>query len=230
MDNRGRKIGLKLPVIPDSAEFPLLFLLIFLPSYLMQQPMPPGFFDSPVYQMQILMQSLLILSLTLYLLRKNPPPGKTAVAALAPEISLTAAGAVLAGLAVLFLIYNSAVRFLGEAGLPVAQNDTVLITRAGMLVPVLAVCAVSALMEEFFFRGYGYLRLLQAGMGPVPALILINILFAAGHVYEGGAAAVFAFLSGLLFSLALRRGVSLFSLSAAHGIFNFAMILISFFS
>ena len=60
-----------MPYVPENAEFPILFLLLFLPSYLIQQPMPRGLFDDPAYQIQILIQSLLILILTLYMLRQN---------------------------------------------------------------------------------------------------------------------------------------------------------------
>jgi len=219
-----------MPHIPENAEFPILFLLLFLPSYLAQQPMPRGIFDSPAFLLQILIQSLLILFLTLYMLRKNPPPEELSKTALASEIEIGSILAVITGLGALFLLYNGLLQIIQITGYRQLQEEPVLLTKGFMLLPALVICLCAATMEEFFFRGYGYFRMRQTGAGEVPSLIMINILFAAGHIYEGLPAAGFAFASGIFLSLALRRGVSLFSLSAAHGIFNFIMILISYLS
>jgi len=229
MKTKWRKISIYLPQVSENAEFPILFLLLFLPSYLNQTSMPPALFDHPAYQLQILYQSLLIFMLTLYLLKRNAPPSETGRTPMTPEINILECLAVLAGLAVLFLLYNLILRIIQELGLGTKPEEPVLITRGVMLLPAFILCLCASLMEEFFFRGYAFFRMVQSGMGMVPALLLTNMLFAAGHFYEGVPAAVFAFASGIFLSLAMRKGVSLFSLSAAHGIFNFTMILISYF-
>ena len=97
-----------------------------------------------------------------------------------------------------------------------------------MLIPSLFTCLAGGVMEEFFFRGYGYFRIRQWGLSPLGALVLINILFAGGHLYEGYPTALFALISGFYLSLLVIRGVSLFSLAAAHGIFNFILILLNY--
>ncbi len=227
------KITINIPSIPDKAEFPLIFLIIFLPAYLAQTAMPAGVFDYPVYHGQAILQSLLIFLLTIYLMRKDRTPealsaedpgSKVFQGAFAEEIRLTHILISLTGLGLIYGVYILILGFI----VPPPESEPVLITKGVMLLPSLVTCLSAAAMEEFFFRGYGYFRLRQSGFRPVSSIVMINILFSLGHLYEGIPAALFAFGSGLFLGFMVLKRISLFSLSAAHGIFNFLMILLSY--
>lgn len=221
------KVSINIPPIPEKAEFPIIFLIIFLPAYLGQQSLPYGLFDSPFYHIMSILQSLLILSLLFYLLRKTPPKAAESAGAMAGEILVTHSLTTLAGLIILFAFYSLILKGLESFGYS-STEDPVLLTRGIMLIPSLLTCLSAAAMEEFFFRGYAFFRVRRGGVSTGKALIFISILFAAGHMYEGVPAAVFALTSGIFLGLLMLRGFSLFSLSAAHGIFNFLMILLSY--
>lgn len=221
------KVSINIPSIPEKAEFPIVFLIIFLPAYMNQQTLPPGLFDSPVYHILTILQSILILSLLFYLLRKTPPPKAVSTSAMAGEIQITHSLLTLTGLIVLYILYSLSLRGLGSFGYS-SMEDPLLITRGAMLIPSLLTCLSAGAMEEFFFRGYAFFRVRQEGSSPLKSLLFISLLFAAGHLYEGLPAALFAFISGVFLSLMMLRGISLFSLSAAHGIFNFSMIVLSY--
>ena len=226
------KITVIIPPVSEKAEFPLIFLLLFLPSYLNQQSLPFAIFDSPIFIIQSLLQSLLIFFLIRYLLQLRPLSHLEkglADSVLAPEIRFNHGLTALGGLVCLYSIYSFIL-------LPLFQHmriitppaEAVLITRGIMLIPALFTCFAAAAMEEFFFRGYAFFRLRQSGLKTLPALILVNIIFAAGHLYEGWPTSVFALISGIFLTFLVLKKISLFSLAAAHGIFNFSMILISY--
>lgn len=221
------RISIAIPSIPERAEFPIIFLTLFLPAYLNQDSLPQGLFDSPFYHIMTIFHSLLILSLVFYLLQKTPPETEESAAALTGEIRISETALVLGGLILLYGLYNLILTGLHRGGLPL-QEDPLLISRGIMLLPSLLTCLAAAAMEEFFFRGYAFFRIRRGGIPPLKALIVLNLLFAAGHLYEGVPAALFALCSGIFLSLAVVKGCTLFSLSAAHGLFNFLMILMSY--
>lgn len=222
------RISINIPSIPEKAEFPLIFLIIFLPAYLNQDVLPAGLFDNPLYHLMTILQSLLILSLLFYLMKKTAIDTIESPSAMAPEIKISHSLITLAGLTTLYIIYTLVLIWLGKFNF-IKPEDPELISSAVMLIPSLLTCLAAASMEEFFFRGYAFFRVRQAGSSPLRALIFISILFAAGHLYEGIPAVLFALASGSFLTLLILRGFSLFSLSLAHGIFNFLMILISYF-
>ncbi|MDC7239710.1 MAG: type II CAAX endopeptidase family protein [Spirochaetales bacterium] len=221
-----KRITINIPTIPYKAEFPLFFLIIFLPAYLAQTAMPPGLFDLPAFHSQSVLQALLVISLILYLFRKTPSQDDLYPSAFAGELRITHMLITLGGLAVLYCLYTLILPFL----FPPGMENPVLITRGIMLVPSLITCLCAASMEELFFRGYGYFRLRQSGLTPLSSVLIINTLFSLGHLYEGVPAALFAFVSGLFLAFLVLKKISLFSMGAAHGIFNFLMILLSFLS
>lgn len=222
------KISVNMAAISRKAEFPLIFLLIFLPAYLNQGPLPHGAFDFPLYQGQVLLQSLLIFLLARYLLQRTPPADERAYeSAFAPVLVPVHSLIALGGLALIYAAYTLGLAPLLPAALS-PPEEAVYITRPRMLPLSLISCLAAAAMEEFFFRGYAWLRLKDTGMNGIAALIGASLIFAAGHLYEGAGAALFACASGLYLGALVMRGYSLFSLVLPHGLFNFAMILISY--
>lgn len=189
--------------------------------------MPPGLFDYPIHHLTVIFQSLVIITLLLYLMQKTPPLCEESATALAGELKISHVLIAFAGIGVLFAMYTAGMAVLRTLGVRI-DPPPLLISRKIMLIPSFLTCMAAATMEEFFFRGYAWFRIRRDGGSPVSGLIFISILFAGGHLYEGVPAAVFAFASGLFLGTLILKRFSLFSLSAAHGIFNFVMILLSY--
>ncbi len=216
----GRKIK-----IPFQAEFPLLFIILYLPAYLNQSgPLSNRYFDSPYIQLQMILMSLVYSLFILYLMENvaSELPGEL-ISCLKPP-GLKSSAVLLGGLFCLYFLVS-----LLNLVYPPPENP-VLLTRGYMLIPTLFTCLFSAAQEEIFFRYYGYARLRQNGTDGFRAMILMSLIFAAGHAYEGLHGLIFSFISAVFLSLAIQRGVSLFSLIAAHGVFNFLIILINYLS
>jgi membrane protease YdiL (CAAX protease family) len=175
---------------------------------------------------------MLVFFLIRYLMQLRPAAANNqtvVTSALSPQINVKHSVIVLAGLLGLHALYSFlAIPFLIKAGFMDPPVEPRLISRGIMLLPALFTCFAAAVMEEFFFRGYAFFRIEESGLERVPALLLVNLIFAAGHLYEGIPAACFALISGIFLSVLVLKKVSLFSLAAAHGIFNFIMILLSF--
>jgi membrane protease YdiL (CAAX protease family) len=72
---------------------------------------------------------------------------------------------------------------LGGGRLELTGED--LPTYLGVVVPLLGCLMVSALGEEWFFRGYALTRLAQA-LGPFWANVFVAVLFAAAHLNSQG--------------------------------------------
>ncbi len=211
--------------IPFQAEFPLLFIILYLPAYLNQTgPMQSGYFDSPVLHIQMILMSLVYTFFVLYMM-DGPQQ------ALPEEMSRTGEKPrireFLILLGGLILLYGFVTGILSPFSSPDSQQ---LLTKGFMLVPTALTCLFSAAQEEVFFRFYGYARLRQNGTPPGKSMFYMSLIFAAGHAYEGVPALLFSFTAGLFLTLAVKRGSSLISLIMAHGLFNFLLILINYLS
>ena len=211
--------------LPVGVEFPLLFIILYLPSYLNQGTgFPPEMFDYFSVHIQMILLSVLYSLFILYLLSHLPQNSKEEL----PDIlGFIHSRQVLIALGGLVLLYGAV--SVSSFYLP-AQDTPILITKGYMLIPTALTCLFSAAQEELFFRVYGYTRLRQSGVSPRTSMIAMSLLFCAGHAYEGVQALFFSFAAGLFLTYLIRRGVSAFSLIPAHGLFNFSLILINYLS
>ena len=92
-------------------------------------------------------------------------------------------------------------------------------------VPVAAAFVVaSAYREELYFRAYSLSVLQRAGTPAWLAALGSALLFGAGHLYQGWAAAAFAVLMGSALAMLYQRRPGLHRLVFAHALFN-AMVL-----
>ncbi len=218
--------------IPLKAELPLLFVILYLPSYLNQGTgFIRGFFDIPGVHIQMILLST-VYSLFIYYLWENIPSGRQDQVADClgvprfREFLLT-----LGGLALIYLVISAGLSaLLPREGVFRNPEKPVLITKAPMLIPAAVTCLFSALQEEIFFRGYAYNRLLQSGISPSKAMFISTVLFSAGHLYQGVPGLLYAFAAGLFLVSRIQKGASLFSLIPAHALLNFIQILLNFFT
>ena len=219
------RISGKSITIPFQAEFPLLFIILYLPAYLSQNgPMPSGYFDYSLMHLQMILMSLVYTFFILYLIGKPGPELPAEMFRIGEKPRLSGVLIILGGLV---LLYGTTSGILAPFSSAETQQ---LLTRAFMLIPTAFTCLFSAAQEEIFFRYYGYARLRQNGTPPGKSMFYISLIFAAGHAYEGLPGLMFSFTAGLFLSLAVKRGSSLISLIIAHGLFNFLIILLNYLS
>jgi membrane protease YdiL (CAAX protease family) len=77
-----------------------------------------------------------------------------------------------------------------------------------------------AFTEELCFRSYLYINLNKIIKNKWMCIILINILFASYHIYQGIMAVMTAFVMGLVFSIEFKRHNNIYSISIFHTLRN----------
>ena len=122
------------------------------------------------------------------------------------------------------VLYAAARAFPGE---PPAGADTVrwTYTNYSTLPLTAAVCLVTGYREELFFRSFLPAGFGALGAGPGAAALGANLLFALGHLYQGGKAFLVAFFLGIYLAELFRRKGDLHANALAHGLYNLAALL-----
>lgn len=90
-----------------------------------------------------------------------------------------------------------------EAGLDLPKGPPVFLVPRSLSEIVLAIVlvAVVAIAEETIFRGYLILRLRAVTRSTTAAVVLSCLVFASGHLYEGGTGVVAVGVMGIVFAL-----------------------------
>ncbi|MBN2737350.1 MAG: CPBP family intramembrane metalloprotease [Spirochaetales bacterium] len=94
---------------------------------------------------------------------------------------------------------------------------------------VLLFCFFIGLKEELFFRAICIGRLKEWGLPAWAAILLSALIFSSLHLYEGLLAGIFAFASALIFGAFYEKWKNVFVLACAHGLFNFSILILSYF-
>jgi len=81
-------------------------------------------------------------------------------------------------------------------------------------------CAVSAYLEESYFRVYLLSKREELGMDIYRAVLVSTLLFAICHAYEGPWGFLNAALSGILLAFMYLRFRSLHGIAVAHALYN----------
>lgn len=108
------------------------------------------------------------------------------------------------------------------------QENTVQLQNRWFILLFLAASSLIGYSEEIFFRSYLFERFSILKGHPLFHILIINIIFAAGHLYEGPSGALSAFILGLYFSWIYRRKKSIHIPAIMHSLYNFTALLISF--
>lgn len=132
------------------------------------------------------------------------------------------------GLAALPILLVAQFVFRGAAGDDLAPQEIVRFLRDAdswrdRLSVVGMALVVAPLAEEFIFRGYLY-GVGKRLFGPVPALVLTSLLFAAIHGHIGSLPALF--MLAVCFVAAYEKTGSLLVPIAAHSMFNALQVLL----
>jgi len=81
--------------------------------------------------------------------------------------------------------------------------------------------------EEIFYRAYIADRAEEADVDVRAALAVGALLFATGHLYQGIMGFVLSLAIGLVLGAVYYRTRSLHGIAVAHGLYNFAVLLLS---
>ena len=216
-----------------SLEPILLFSVIFLPGYLTQALMEadPGMFNSGILLFFYIITAVPQIFLVLYLILQDPLIPRR-VYGLVPirrrSLLLTLPG--LAGvflclipvyiLNVIILVINN---FQELGGVEWTYSNF------SILPLVLLSCLSTGYLEEIFFRSYLTTKLSFSSLGRFRIIILVNLLFASGHLYQGLPALAATFVIGtyLTHLFFVHRDIHL--IAVTHALYNFSILLLSSF-
>ncbi|MFW6292301.1 MAG: CPBP family intramembrane glutamic endopeptidase, partial [Spirochaetota bacterium] len=96
------------------------------------------------------------------------------------------------------------------------------------LIPVALVSTLAiGYREEIFYRAYIADRAEEAQIDARAALAGGALLFATGHIYQGVMGFVLSLAIGLVLATVYYRTRSLHGIAVAHGLYNFAVLLLS---
>ncbi len=209
----------------------LLFSVFFLPGYISQgiQEAAPDMFESAYFNVFYLVSIVPQILLTLYIIVLKPgrsladfdigPIKKFDI----PKSLLVFAG-----------IYGCVIPIGLIASLIEPELTNQIVYGAGWqftnrrIIPlVLLTCLTTGYAEEIFFRAYLFKLLSRAGAGLLPAVLITNLLFGSGHLYEGYYAFAATAAIGLFLSFIFIKTKSIHIISIAHGLYNFSVLMIA---
>ena len=210
----------------------LFFSVYYLPGLFAQQG---GFnrdaFGTIGFNLWVLIVAIPQMLLLLYVLElQEPETIRSLGLSFTSRAFIPRMAATLAGLFAVALVTTWIVESLvaGKAVFDTTGTGTSWHVGSVAIVPLLFISSLAiGYREELFFRAYLMTRLDQMEVTPAAAVVLSAILFAAGHLYEGVAGVSVALASGLFLALAYRSGRNLHQVAIAHGLYNFAILILS---
>ncbi len=211
----------------------LLFAVIFLPGFLTQAVMTadPEMFNNGVllffYIITALPQALLILY---FIFRdKHISPEIYGIRSLNLKtivLSIPALGGVFLMLIPIFIL-NAVIYLFGE--FPQLEGVDWRFTNFSLFPVVLISCLVTGYLEELYFRSYLTTRMTFEGIPRTKIIILVNILFAAGHLYQGIAGLAGTFIIGIYLTFLFFKSRNIHLIAITHGLYNFSILILSSF-
>jgi len=210
-------------------EMLLLFSVFFLPGFLFQSGGTEATaFNNLLYNLQIVVLAVPQLLLLLYVLKLRGDD--LTRFGFRPFRLLDVLHGFLAylGIFAILLPLGTVAALLPERVMSgIAGSFHWQFSRLELLPAVIIASLATAYREEAFFRGYLLVRLQEFGAGSVPAVIAVSTLFAAGHLYQGTAAFVLAFVLGVYFSILFLRQRNIHAIAIGHALYNVTVLLIS---
>ncbi len=229
----------------------LLFGVLYLPGYLAQTGRINGnMFDSVTFNVSYWLIALSRIGIVLYLVllrgavvRRDLPPVEDIESE--PEGGSTAAlreiGVVrfrmadlpwtLAALAVIEAFVVPVVmvsRSIDKGSIPLLRGDVHWQLGQPMMIPLVLVTSILVgYSEELYFRSYLLTILPKMGVTTAGAVVASVLLFSMGHVYEGVAGVAGAAVIGVVLSLVFLKRRSIHVIALAHGLYNFATLLLT---
>lgn len=210
-------------------EILLFFAVFFLPSFIFFDQGQLMQWNNPSFHMQLfsiaLPQSLLLLYV-IYIREKKFSPRY----GFFPAFKISSWLLLLPLIVVLFLLaaLSSSLAIVIEGTeMVLPAFDFRLSPNPYIHVLALLSCLLTGYREELFFRSYLLTEYQKSRLPMVFAVICFNLLFAAGHLYQGLAGFFTAFSTGLLLSLLFLWKRNLHLNAIGHGLYNYTVLLLS---
>jgi membrane protease YdiL (CAAX protease family) len=220
--------------IPSSLqickEIILLFAVFFLPGYLSQAgEFDPSVFNSPFYHLQIIVISLPQILLLLYILEIEGSFDTNRWGLTRLEIKdIFFAIPIFLGLAVLMMVINIVTAYTaGRSGGEGVASLQWSFSNYRLIPLLLLTTMVNAYREELFYRFYLLGRLEQLGLNAAAAIGVSSILFSIGHIYQGLPGFLLALLTAFFLAGIYWKTRRFYAVAAAHGLYNFAALILS---
>ena len=214
------------------AEPLLLFLLIFFPGYLMQSPqtVDPALFNRFSFNFFYILTAGPQILLILYLMMRTPGiPGKRfGLLRFQPSFPLHALGGAAQILLVLIPLYLAYAVLESYGMIPELPGMEWSFTNKRMIPLVFVTCLVTGYLEESYFRSYLITWGEEKGIRRFGLVAGVNILFAAGHLYQGFLGFLATFFIGILLSLQFLKTRNLHIIAWSHGYYNFTVLMMTF--
>jgi len=210
-------------------EFALLFAVLFLPGMLAQRgSVDPRAFEHVMYHVQLLSVAVpqVLLVVAFSDLRRPGSSARFGWRRPRRDDAVSTGVALLAIWVAVGIVSLVASLAFGDAGAPQPTVEWSFGRRE--LIPLVLVSTFAiGYREEVFYRAYITDRAEEAQVDPRAALGAGSLLFAAGHLYQGVMGFVLSLVIGLALSAVYLRTRSLHGVAAAHGIYNFVVLLLS---
>jgi len=219
--NHNRKIILELSI---------LFSLFYLPAYLFQNTIgDPSVFNEPLFNLQLWITYIPQISLILYLIYRNDQKDfndfgvKRLYLKDIPYIALTAAALliIIGIIQIIFTLLPSSIT---------GEDLFLWNLHNRKVIPLILISSIlTGYSEELFFRSYLYTNLEDLKFSKLHIIITVNLIFSLGHFYEGYAGGINAFILGCFFSVIFLWKRNIHIIAIVHGIYNFSVLLLSYF-
>jgi uncharacterized protein len=225
-----------------SRSFPvieavLLFSVFYLPGYIRQSgAFDVQFFLRPLFHLHYLVTAIPQILLLIYLLSRSGAYGLSAYGLLRPKLRALPRS-LLTFIAVSLLAASIALFSFSlgaEAPFPVGNGAERGIA-AGAELPffvyllIFTTCLVVGYHEELFFRSYLLTEFIDGESAKGRNRVVVfaaSLLFASGHIYQGVTGFAGTFAIGIFLSYRFLRRRCLHEVAIAHGLYNFAAILV----
>lgn len=209
----------------------LLFSVIFLPGFISQgvQEAAPDMFESLYFNIFYIISAIPQLLLILYIIVLKPGRklenfdlGAFRVSDI-PKSLLTLTGIFL----VILPVGYFTVLLEPEIDNQLVYGTGWQFSNFRMIPLVLISCLVTGYTEELFFRSYLFKSLRNFGAGILPSAVTVNLLFGAGHIYEGYYAFAATAVIGAFLTFVFVKTKSIHTIAIGHGLYNFSVLMIS---
>jgi membrane protease YdiL (CAAX protease family) len=210
-------------------EILLTFSIFFLPGILFPPLIRGSEFNDPAFLAASILIALPQIGVILYLIDTIGNRSRDTYGIVPVKISDVAKG-VLFFLGIIPLLL--AILFITSA-LPAGWIVSALpsfrwrYTNYSILPLTAAVCVLGGYREELYFRAYLLTEFRNMGASFPAAAAVGTLLFGIGHLYQGYTGFFMALILGTYLALVFRRCRNLHVPAIAHGLYNFAVLLLS---
>ncbi len=217
----------------DKKEPIILFMIFFLPGFISQTKLMDGsVFDSLWFNLMYLITVIPQMMLILYLIGKKESSKKTLYGldkitkkdlrnSLIYFIGIFAIVIITGIFSYLITsLISGSLQSIPEK-LPLWKFDNKILTPL-----ILFTCMATGYSEELFFRSYLLTEFNIQGK-EIYTIIGVSFIFGLGHIYQGLNGFLGTFVIGIFLSVIFVKNRRLHSIAIAHGLYNFAVLMIS---